>query len=333
MILTPFEVADAVVDYNSMLREQELAKERFVSMISGLEQLSPGERQVVINYLRQDNVIAEYAGSDPERYYENLKESSEIIGAVIASTYAGAIAGAVLAWFLHKYRDSFYALRKTLTNNTAMSDKDMQTETSSRMILSYDAFKQNCTTLENGYRQLNTLLKKANPTDADFYAVAGAVGLKLKRPSRPTPNRIIGGFSLGAFTALGASALISRLVSGPIIGALLVSGYATLPMVLALSFTENFLRNTAGVFLGLRAQSYITDWKSSTIAQGGWTHEKGEWARKQCLALIKYMDNVAIGLQNCKIEDKAALSAVRKIVDLYAATVQGMCISTARLMD
>ena len=141
MILTPFEVADAVVDYNNMLREQELAKERFVSMVSGLEQLSPGERQVVINYLRQDKVIAEYAGNDPERYYENLKESSEIIGAVIASTYAGAIAGAVLAWFLHKYRDSFYALRKTLTNNTAMSDKDMQTESSSRMILSYDAFK------------------------------------------------------------------------------------------------------------------------------------------------------------------------------------------------
>lgn len=333
MIYTPFEVADAVVDYNSMLREQELAKERFVSMISGLEQLSPGERQVVINYLRQDSMIAEYAGSDPERYYENLKESSEIIGAVIATAYGGAIAGAVLAWFLHKYRDSFYALRKTLSNSTAMSDEDMKTQSSSRMILSYDAFKQNCTTMENGYRQLNTLLKKVNPTDADFYAAAGAVGLKLKSPNRPTPNRIIGGFSLGVLTSMTTSYLISRLVSGPIIGALLVSGYATLPMILALSFTENFLRNTAGIFLGLRAQSKIMDGKSSTIAQGGWTHEKGEWARKQCLALIKYMDNVALGLQNCKIEDKAALSAVRKIVDLYAATVQGMCISTARLMD
>lgn len=333
MTLAPFEVADAVVDYNSMLREQELAKERFVSMISGLEQLSPGERQVVINYLRQDSMIAEYAGSDPERYYENLKESSEVVGAILASVYGGALAGAVLAWFLHKYRDSFFALRKTLTNSTIMSDESMKTRSSSRMILSYDAFKQNCTTMENGYRQLSTLLKKANPTDVDFYAAAGAVGLKLKSPSRPTPNRIIAGFSLGALTSMTTNYLISHLVSGPIIGALLLSGHVTLPMLLALNFTENFLRNTAGVFLGFKVQSYVTNGKTTTIAQGGWNHEKGEWARKQCLALIKYMDNVALGLQNTKIEDKAALSAVRKIVDLYASTVQGMCISTARLMD
>lgn len=333
--LPPAEMAQLVFDYNQNIQQQEMSAERYVSLIQGMERLSPNDRRVVIDYLKQDDTIAQYAGEDPDRYYDNLKESCEFIAEIIGAGVIGAIGGTIAAWFLHKYRDSFHALRKTLSNNHAMTNEDLSSNTTSRIVLSYDVFKRNVTVLDNSYRATIALLKKSAPKDEDFLNITNALGIKIKRPPRPGTGEIIGGFFAGVLVSIGTAELLRYLAIAPIIGSLLAAGWVSLPALMALSFTSNYIMNFGGVFLGLRTQQAIMDreFTSKTFVDGGWDYSKVEWARKQCLNLIKYMDNVAAQLQNWSTEDKQAAQAARKLIDIQAAAVQGMCISTARMLD
>lgn len=326
--LSPSDVAEMVVDYNRDLSVQAEKRERFCSLISGLESLNQQDRIVVINYLRQDPTIASMTGEDPELYYDRLKEHhDEISNEFVALT---ALAGLLVGWFLHKYRDTFYALRKSLSSGTVPEDEWLTSNTTSRLVLSYDTFKTNDTLLENGYKALRALLSKKDPQEADFLKVTQALGLN-KAPSRTAGQVVKGGILgilagtvVGIFTHLGFTA--------PLAAVLILGAGLTVPIVSAILTPVIFAQSVLSWFVAWRVGSNVSNKNYISFANKGWTSKTVEWARQRCIAQIKNMDDLATSLKSMGEMDPQKQKAVKNLADILANGVQGLCISTSRIL-
>lgn len=327
--LSPSDVAEMVVDYIRDLSVQDEQRERFCSLISGLESLNQQDRIAVINYLRQDPTIASMTGEDPELYYDRLKEHHDEISneSVVLTVLAGVLAG----WFLHKYRDTFHALRKSLSSGTVPGDEWLTSNTTSRLVLSYDAFKTNDTLLENGYKALRALLSKKDPQEADFVKVTQALGLN-KAPSR-TAGQVVKGGILGILAGTVAGIFTNFGVSVPLVAVLVLGAGLTVPTAVAILTPVIFAQSALTWFVTWRVGSNVSNENRISFANKGWTSKTVEWARQRCIAQIKNMDDFATSLKSMGEMDPQKRKAVKNLADILANGVQGLCISTSRILQ
>lgn len=318
-----------VVDYIRDLSVQAEKRERFCSLISGLESLNQQDRIAVINYLRQDPTIASMTGEDPELYYDRLKEHHDEISneSVVLTVLAGVLAG----WFLHKYRDTFHALRKSLSSGTVPEDEWLTSNTTSRLVLSYDAFKTNDTLLENGYKALRALLSKKDPQEADFVKVTQALGLN-KAPSR-TAGQVVKGGILGILAGTVAGIFTHFGVSVPLVAVLVLGAGLTVLTAVAILTPVIFAQSALTWFVTWRVGSNVSNENRISFANKGWTSKTVEWARQRCIAQIKNMDDLATSLKSMGEMDPQKRKAVKNLADILANGVQGLCISTSRILQ
>lgn len=327
--LSPSDVAEMVVDYIKDLSVQDEQRERFCSLISGLESLNQQDRIVVINYLRQDPTIASMTGEDPELYYDRLKEHhDEISNEFVALT---VLAGVLAGWFLHKYRDTFHALRKSLSSGTVPGDEWLTSNTTSRLVLSYDAFKTNDTLLENGYKALRALLSKKDPQEADFLKVTQALGLN-KAPSR-TAGQVVKGGILGILAGTVVGIFTHLGFTTPLAAVLILGAGLTVPVVSAILTPVIFAQSALTWFVTWRVGSNVSNENRISFANKGWTSKTVEWARQRCIAQIKNMDDFATSLKSMGEMDPQKRKAVKNLADILANGVQGLCISTSRILQ
>lgn len=320
--VSPGEVADCIAE---ITREQMEPRERFISMVDGLESLSDQDRVVVIDYLKQDPTINQLVGSDPDQYYERLKTGKENVsneGSILVAA-AFALAG----YFLHKYRDTFFALRRTLTNAERPDDSWLEENTTSRLVLKYDAFKENNTLISNGYTAMKSLLSKKDPQEADFKKVADA--LKLNVSEKRNSDRFVKAGILGVLAGIGVS-LAGLVLVSPIGALLLTSGYISAASIVltASSYTASLM----SWFVTFRVGSNVINSKKISFSSCGWTSKTVGWARKECLARIKDMDDMTSLLKNQSEMEKEKQKALKNLIDILAEGVKGLCISTARIL-
>ena len=329
--LSPSDVAEMVVDHNRELSVQVEKREQFCSLIDGLESLNQEDRVVVIDYLRQDPTIVSMTGNDPDLYYDRLKEHQREISNESVTMLAITAAGFLIGWFLHKYRDTFYALRRSLSNGTVPEDEWLASNTTTRLVLSYDAFKTNDTLLENGYKAFRALLSKKDPQEDDFMKVIQSLGLK-SAPSR-TAGRIVKGGLIGILAGTFVGVLTYLFVGAPIIGALVI-GAGLSGSALSAVVTTTLLANSAlSWFVTWRTGSNISNKNRISFANKGWTSKTVEWARQRCIAQIKNMDDLATSLKSVDEMDPQKKKAMKNLTDILASGVQGLCISTARILQ
>lgn len=329
--LSPSDVAEMVVDHNRELSVQVEKREQFCSLIDGLESLNQEDRAVVIDYLRQDPTIASMTGDDPDLYYDRLKEQQREISNESSIMLAITAAGIMMGWFLHKYRDTFFALRRSLSSGTVPEDEWLASNTTTRLVLSYDAFKTNDTLLENGYKALRALLSKKDPQEADFVKVTQALGLN-KAPSR-TAGQVVKGGILGilAGTVVGIFTHLGFTV--PLAAVLLLGAGLTVPVVSAILTPVIFAQSALSWFVTWRVGSNVSNENRISFANKGWTSKTVGWARQRCIAQIKNMDELATSLKSVDEMDPQKKKAVKNLTDILASGVQGLCISTARILN
>ena len=292
--LPPCDVADEIVE---LTRAKAEAEDRFVSMVDGLASLTEQDRIVVINYLKQDPTIAQIVGDDPKLYYTRLT------------------------------RDSFYALRKSLTNGEVPDDSWLADKTSSRLVLTYEVFKENNEMLINGYKALRNLIDKKDPQEEDFKRVADA--LRLKVPTPRSGGDLVKGGIIGVLAGFGVGLLLHLGVVCPLAGLFLITGKFAIAQVASIAMTANAF---ASWFVTIRTGSNVSNKTAATYGSKGWTSTTVEWARKECLARIKDMDDMVAALQSHAEMEPQKQKAMRTLLDLLAEGVKGLCISTARIL-
>ena len=319
--LSPCDVADEIVE---LTRAKAEAEDRFVSMVDGLASLTEQDRIVVINYLKQDPTIAQIVGDDPKLYYTRLTSKKEDIS---NESVVGLAIGILAAYLIHKYRDSFYALRKSLTNGEVPDDSWLADKTSSRLVLTYEVFKENNEILINGYKALRNLIDKKDPQEEDFKRVADA--LRLKVPTPRSGGDFVKGGIIGWLAGVGVGLLLHVGVICPLASLFLMTGKFAIAQVASIAGAASAI---ASWFVAIRTGSNVSNKTAATYGSKGWTSTTVEWARKECLARIKDMDDMVAALKSHAEMDPQKQKAMRTLLDLLAEGVKGLCISTARIL-
>lgn len=318
-------LCDAIVEQTQIEAYQSVTRERFSDIVKGLRPLNEQDRLTVINYLRQDDTIAQITGDDPDMYYQHLCDHNKQVSNELL---VYGVAFALAAWFLHKYRDTFFALRRSLADAAIPEDTWLETNTSTRLVLTYDAFKQNDTMIENAYKALRVLLSKKDPQDADFRKVMDALHLKVPA-SRSTGDVVVGG-AVGFLAGLGTGLLLHLGVTVPIVGLLLISGM--IPLAMITTYAGVAITTFASWFVIWRVGSNVSNKARVTFASQGWSSDTVKWARERCIAQIKNMDDLIATMKSVTIADDQKQKAVKKLAELLAEGVKGLCISTARIL-
>lgn len=340
--MSPSDIAEIVVDQNIMMAQEELDRSRFYSMVNGLREFDPDEREIIIDYLRQDPTIDSIVGDNPDNYYDNLKsyardlkESNEgfVTGFLVTLAVIGV--GKLLAHL----RDTMFMLRKSLTKGEIPDDEWLNNHSSSRLVLCYKSFKENDATLNNAYKSIKSLLGKKDPSEADFGSVAMSLGIDIKKVSERSAGKYIKGGIIGVLAGAGVSILSYLVVNGilgAIAGPLIVAGKlggVGMKILGGAHIAGALASRIAGWFVTWRVGHNVSNATASSYASKGWTSKTVAEARDRCLAHIKNMDDIASTAKSGGEMDRTKAKAIKRVIELYGHAVQGMCISTSRMLD